>query len=130
MEINKSSVSSNEQEPKTTASLHSKNSSLLSTTSPSTSTLVSTIAAASVDSTIKSFDRTVQRDKQKTFQLQKSKDSSSSNGSVDSNSIAKVDDNPAIKFKYSRTHQKRFHRRFPTIGSEEQLIDCESFTFI
>lgn len=28
--------------------------------------------------------------------------------------------------QYSRNHQRRFHRRFPSIDPEEKLIDCKS----
>jgi hypothetical protein len=89
-------------------------------------TLANPVAIATFDalSEVKLPHPSRQKDKQRHFQTSKSKDSSSSNGSIEISSIIKLDDQPPIQWKYSRTHQKRFHRRFPTIDENEQLIDC------
>ena len=77
-----------------------------------------------------------QRNKHKKYVNNKNRDSSSCDNSdsnlnntnlVVTNNLANQlskDDQP-IKWKYSRSHQKRFKRRFPTIDQDEQLIDCK-----
>ena len=76
-----------------------------------------------------------QKSKHKKFVNNKNRDSSSSNGSLvestnlTGNLLSHKEEQPAIKWKYSKTHQKRFKRRFPAIEQDEQLIDCKLLFF-
>lgn len=84
-------------------------------------------SASNRDSQISQASTTSSTDNQKSKHKKfVNQDSSSSNGSLSaSNNVSKDDEPPRRQWKYSKTHQKRFKRRFPSIEPDEQLIDCK-----